>query len=78
MIALRKSRTSTRSGWPAGGFPAFTLIELLVVLAIISILAAILLPLLARAKEKANVTKVRAELYGIGLALEMYYTDNGG
>ena len=57
---------------------AFTLVELLVVIAIIGILAALMLPALARAKEKANVTRVRAELYGIGLALEMYATDNAG
>ncbi|MFZ0827594.1 MAG: hypothetical protein WAO02_09255 [Verrucomicrobiia bacterium] len=54
------------------------MVELLVVIAIIALLAALLLPLLARAKEKANVTRVRAELYGIGLALEMYSTDYAG
>jgi len=57
---------------------AFTLVELLVVIAIIGILAALMLPVLARAKEKANVTRVRAELYGIGMALEMYAADNTG
>ena len=56
----------------------FTLVELLVVIAIIALLASLLLPVLARAKEKANVTRVRAELYGIGLALEMYATDYAG
>jgi prepilin-type N-terminal cleavage/methylation domain-containing protein len=56
----------------------FTLVELLVVVVIISILAALLLPVLTRAKEKAKVTKVHAELYGIGLALEMYSADNAG
>jgi len=56
----------------------FTLIELLVVIAIIGILAALMLPALARAKEKANVTRVHAELSGIGMALEMYSTDNDG
>ena len=61
-----------------GAFPAFTLVELLVVIAIIALLAGLLLPVLARAKEKANVTRVRAELYGIGLALEMYSTDYAG
>jgi len=55
---------------------AFTLVELLVVIAIIGILAALLLPALARAKEKAKVTRVRGELYGIGLALEMYSEDH--
>jgi len=57
---------------------AFTLVELLVVIAIIGLLASLLLPALAGAQEKAKVTRVRAELYGISLALEMYSTDNAG
>jgi len=57
---------------------AFTLIELLVVLAIIALLAALMLPALSRAKEKAKVTRVHAELYGIGLALQMYADDHAG
>jgi prepilin-type N-terminal cleavage/methylation domain-containing protein len=56
----------------------FTLVELLVVIAIIAILASLLLPALARAKEKAKVVKVHAELYGVGLALEMYGDDHDG
>jgi prepilin-type N-terminal cleavage/methylation domain-containing protein len=55
---------------------AFTLLELLAVIAIIGILAALLLPALARAKERAKVVRFHAELYGIGLALEMYSMDN--
>ena len=56
----------------------FTLVELLVVIGIIAILASLLLPALGRAKEKAKVTKVHAELYGVGLALEMYSDDHEG
>ena len=58
--------------------PGFTLVELLVVIAIIAILASLLLPALAGAKEKAKVAKVHAELYGVGLALEMYADDHEG
>lgn len=56
----------------------FTLVELLVVIAIIGILASLLLPSLARAKEQAKVVKVHAELYNIGLALQMYADDHDG
>ena len=66
----------SRSRSPGGR--AFTLVELLVVIAIIAILAALLLPALSRAKEKAKVARVHAELYGVGLALEMYSEDNQG
>jgi len=63
---------------PAPNKSAFTLIELLVVIAIIGILSALILPTLARAEEKAKVTRVRGELCNIGLALEMYATDYAG
>lgn len=78
MISKPTLEIAARPASKPGAFTAFTLVELLVVIAIIALLAGLLLPLLARAKEKANVTKVRAELYGIGLALEMYSTDNAG
>jgi prepilin-type N-terminal cleavage/methylation domain-containing protein len=55
---------------------AFTLLELLVVIAIIALLASLLLPALARAKEQAKAAKVHAELYGLGLALQMYSDDH--
>jgi type II secretory pathway pseudopilin PulG len=57
---------------------AFSMIELLVVFAIIVILAALLLPALARAKEKSKVARVHVEMNGIGLAFEMYSTDYSG
>ncbi len=54
---------------------AFTLIELLVVIAIIAILAAILFPVFAQAKEAAKKTVALSASKQIGLALNMYATD---
>src|ERR1700722_10123020 len=55
---------------------AFTLIELLVVIAIIAILAAILIPVLASAQERARRAQCLSNLHQLGMAWVMYPNDN--
>ena len=57
---------------------AFTLIELLVVIGIIAIIAALAVPALTRAIERAKATKDMSNLRQIGMATQLYMNDNNG
>jgi prepilin-type N-terminal cleavage/methylation domain-containing protein/prepilin-type processing-associated H-X9-DG protein len=68
---INNSRFAAKNGLRKG----FTLIELLVVIAIIAILAAILFPVFAQAREKARQTSCLSNLNQIGLAYQQYTQD---
>jgi prepilin-type N-terminal cleavage/methylation domain-containing protein len=55
---------------------AFTLIELLGVIAIIAMLAALLLPVLSRAKERGRTAACLSNLHQLGIALQIYVDEN--
>lgn len=76
-MELDSSLSGTAGKEPEMKRRGFTLIELLVVIAIIAILAAILLPVFANAREAARSTKCIANLKQIAYAIKLYQDDYG-
>jgi prepilin-type N-terminal cleavage/methylation domain-containing protein/prepilin-type processing-associated H-X9-DG protein len=74
------SSERTRKGAPSYLLPnhrcAFTLVELLVVIAIIAVLAALIFPALSHARDRARSGTCANRLHQIGLAIQMYASDN--
>lgn len=69
-----------RSGYGEGTLKrqAFTLIELLIVIAIIAVLAALLFPVMTKAKDKAQETRCVSNLKQMGMAVNIYRADHDG
>ncbi len=75
---LEKSFSKPPAPQAARRAPGFTLVELLVVIAIVAILAAMLLPVLAKARLTAQRAACESNLRQLGIATQLYRDDNAG
>ena len=78
-VKIKSLRCCAAANWPKAraGDVAFTLLELLVVVTLLTVLAALLLPALTKAKELGRLSRCKANLRQLSLATEMYVSDHG-
>jgi len=74
----RHLRARRRASGGGGGTPAFTYVELLVALGIVSVLAALLIPVVGRMKASARGVRCASNLHQIALGFQHYAMNNGG